>query len=67
MVDYQNLSHEELLTHEQDSAAWYWIGMSYFKNSDLPNAVMWLRKAMNDPGNEWKEKAAINVRYLTCR
>ena len=67
MVDYQNLSLEELLEHEQDSASWYWIGMSYFKRSDLTNAVLWLKKAMNDPDNVWMEKAALNVRYLTCR
>jgi len=44
MVEYKNLSLEELLKYTYDHAAWYWIGMAYFKRNDFINASNWLEK-----------------------
>jgi len=64
MIEYDNLSLEELLRHTHAREAWYWLGMAYFKRNDFGNAVMWLEKTMNDPGNEWAGKAAHYIGEL---
>jgi len=61
MPDYSNLPLEELLKYTHDKEAWYQIGMSYWKDYDFVNATVWLEKAMNDPNNEWANKAAQNL------
>ena len=64
MVEYDNLSLEELLKHVHDRAAWYWIGMAYWERRDFGNAALWLEKTMNDSGNEWAGKATLNLGLL---
>ena len=64
MMEYKNLSLEELLIHKTDSAAWYWLGMAYWEHNDFRDAAEWLNKTMNDPNNEWADKAAQNLGIL---
>ena len=61
MEKYENLSLEELLRLTHDKGAWYWTGMAYWESNDFDNAVVWLEKTMNDPGNEWAGKARFNL------
>ena len=61
MEEYGNFSLEELLRHEDDRTAWYWIGMAYWERADFINAAKWLERTMNDVGNEWADKATFNL------
>ena len=55
---------EQLLKHTHDRAAWYWIGMGYWKQHEFESAKVWLEKTMNDTGNEWAGKSAFNLAQL---
>jgi tetratricopeptide (TPR) repeat protein len=61
---YENLSLGQLLQHSGDSAAWYWIAMNYWELGDYAEAKKWLKKTMNDTGNEWASKSMFNLGQL---
>ena len=64
MPDYSELNLQQLLNHQNDPAAWYWLGMAYWENGDQRNAAAWLEKTMKDQGNEWSGKATLNLGLL---
>jgi len=61
MENYKDLNLQQLLSHQNDSASWYWIGMAYWEGGDLENGANWLKKTMLDTGNEWAGKATLNL------
>ncbi len=62
MPNYKTLSLGELQRLvPQDHEAYYWLGMAYWEQGDYRNAIEWLERTMNDPGNEWATKAKNNV------
>jgi tetratricopeptide (TPR) repeat protein len=64
MADYKNYSLSQLENCKHDRDAWYYLGMAYMERGDKTSAAEWLRKAMNDPGNEWEAKAGLNLGLL---
>ena len=63
MPNYKELSSGELqgLASQGDCESYYWLGMDYWGRGDYGNAVIWLEKTMNNPGNEWAAKAKNNL------
>jgi len=39
MVEYKNLSLEELLMHTHDHASWYWLGIAYISRRDFSKCI----------------------------
>ena len=64
-MNYNEFSLEKLLNYTHDSLAWYWLGMAYWdERNDFKNAALWLTKTMDDPNNEWSNKAAQQLGML---
>lgn len=61
MQNYEELTLSQLMNYKDAPASWYWIGIAHMGDMDMDSVIEWLTKAVNDEGNEQRNRAILDL------